>query len=278
MNEYYDTLEVSVTASAAEIKKSYRTLANKHHPDKGGSQEIFKTIAVAYDTLGNANKRAEYDNAQRSSATNTSEFQFHTSAFRDAFNHGYNPFEHMFRQQMPRNRDLNINCQITFVESFIGKQFEASFQMPSGAEQTIAVNIPGGIMHGNTIKYSQMGDNSIGNLARGDLNVTVLVESDAIFSRVGDDVHRTVAVTPIESMIGCTKQVESITSETMLIEIRAGIQSGTEYARKGLGFANLQTGRKGRFVSVVKIEPPIITDPDLIERLKQIDIEINNQA
>lgn len=278
MNEHYTTLGVSETATADEIKKSYRKLANKYHPDKeGGDQDTFKNISVAYDTLGNAEKRATYDQMQRGSH---SQFHFNTGAFQDIFGHGgHNPFEQMFRQQhVQKNRDLNINCQITFIESYTGKQFEASFQLPSGTTQSIAVNIPAGISHGLTIKYQQMGDNSNPNLLRGDLNVTVLVADDLNFTRTGDDVYREVTITPIESMIGCSKQVESITGETMLIEIRAGIQSGTEYARQGLGFPNLQSGRKGRFVSVVKIAPPIITDPNMIERLKQLNTEINNLA
>jgi curved DNA-binding protein len=277
MNEHYTTLGVSETATADEIKKSYRKLANKHHPDKGGDQDTFKNISVAYDTLGNAEKRATYDQMQN--RTN-SQFHFNTGSFQDIFGHGsHNPFEQMFRHQhVQKNRDLNINCQITFIESYNGKQFEASFQLPSGTTQTIAVSIPAGISHGLTIKYQQMGDDSNANLLRGDLNVTVLVAADPIFTRSSDDVYREVTITPIESMIGCSKQVESITGETMLIEIRAGIQSGAEYARQGLGFPNLQSGRKGRFVSVVKITPPIITDPDMVERLKQLNIEINNLA
>ena len=61
---YYDVLGIKPGASPDEIKKAYRKLASKHHPDKGGDQQRFKDISVAYDTLSNPQKKAEYD-AQR---------------------------------------------------------------------------------------------------------------------------------------------------------------------------------------------------------------------
>ena len=74
MTDHYKTLGVSENASADEIKKAYRKLANQHHPDKGGDQAKFKDISVAYDTLGDANKRAEYDQMRRGGP----QVRFHT--------------------------------------------------------------------------------------------------------------------------------------------------------------------------------------------------------
>ena len=60
--DHYQTLGVSKQADAKEIKNAYRRLAGKHHPDKGGSEEEFKKVQKAYETLSDPNKRAEYDN------------------------------------------------------------------------------------------------------------------------------------------------------------------------------------------------------------------------
>ena len=60
--DYYETLGVTPTSTPSEIKKAYRRLAMKHHPDKGGDIDQFKKIQEAYDTLSDSDKRAEYDN------------------------------------------------------------------------------------------------------------------------------------------------------------------------------------------------------------------------
>jgi hypothetical protein len=64
----------------------------------------------------------------------------------------------------------------------------------------------------------------------------------------------------------------------MDLEIRAGVEAGTEYAQGGGGFPNPHSGRKGRFVSVVNIKTPRVTDPILVERLRQLNDEISSRS
>ena len=246
MNDHYNTLGVSPTASSEEIKKAYRSLANKHHPDKGGDQAKFKDISVAYDTLGDAQKKSEYDQQRAGGG----QHRFHTGSgdFNDIFGGGFdpfgsrsNPFGDIFGRQQRRNRDLNIHCQISLVDSFMGKQLEASFQLPSGRKQSVIINVPAGILNGDTIRYSGLGDDSIPQMPRGDLNVTIVVTPDPAgkFERRGDDLYTTVEVNPIEAMIGCKKTVKMITGTTMELDIRAGVEDGVEFASNGTGFNNV---------------------------------------
>jgi DnaJ-class molecular chaperone len=284
MTDYYQTLGVSENASPDEIKKAYRSLANKHHPDKGGDQAMFKNISVANDILSDPQKRAEYDQQRMGGP----QVRFTTGGmhdFGDIFGNGHpfgGAFGHMFGdgfgRQQRRNRDLNIQCQISLLDSYIGKQLEANYRLPSGRNQTVVINVPPGISHGETIRYQGLGDDSVPNAPRGNLNVTIIVLPDPNFQRVNDDLYTTVHVNPIEAIIGCHKTVKFITGEDREIDIRPGVESGTEYASAGTGFSNLQTNRKGRFVILINIRTPNITDASLVAKLKELNVLISQRS
>lgn len=277
--DYYETLGVNKNASQDEIKKAYRSLANKHHPDKGGDQNKFKDISVAYDTLSDTQKRQEYD-------TGGSQIHMNSGNFNDVFNNAFqfhfggpggggNPFGDIFGRRQQRNRDLNIQCQITLLDSFVGKQFEASYTLPSGKSQTVVIDVPAGIQHGETIRYQGLGDNSHPQLPRGDLNVTVLVMGDPNYVRQGDDLFTNIDITPIEAMIGTKKTITSLNGQKLNIDVRAGVTDGIEYASNGLGFPRVRSKQRGRLVAVVKIIPVSVTDPDIVKRLQKINEEIS---
>ena len=102
---YYEVLGVDKTASQDEIKKAYRNLAKENHPDKGGNPEVFKKISVAYDVLGDEQKRKEYDNPMSN--------PFGGFGFNDIFNQ-------MFNQRQNRVHDTILNLDVTVFESFLG--------------------------------------------------------------------------------------------------------------------------------------------------------------
>jgi curved DNA-binding protein len=285
MIDYYQTLGVSENASPDEIKKAYRSLANKHHPDKGGDQAKFKDISVAYDNLSDPQKKAEYD--QQRMYGNGPQVRFHTDGF-DPFGHMFgqgfgqgHPFGDIFGRMHPqaqrRNRDLNIQCSISFIDSFNGKQLEANYNLPSGRNQNVVINVPAGVTHGDTIRYPGLGDDSVQGAPRGNLNVTILVIPDPAYDRRGDDVYTNVEISPIEAMIGCKKKIKTLAGTTLDLEMRGGVETGTEFASHGNGFPNVNSGRKGRFISVVKIKTPTIVDPVIIERLRQLDAELSKR-
>ena len=288
MTDFYNILGVGETASADEIKKAYRSLANKHHPDKGGDQAKFKDISVAYDTLSNDQKRQEYDHQRR--FPQGQQFHFNTG---NPFQGG-DPFAHMFGGGSPfgdifgqmrgghpgqrRNRDLNIQCHVSLLDSFTGKQVEASFHLPSGRQQTVMINVPAGINNGETIRYQGLGDDSVPQMPRGNLNVTVLVQQDPDFERRGDDLYTNIDITPVEAMVGCTKSIKTLTGERLEIDVRAGVETGVEFASHGNGFKNLSSGYKGKLIGVIRIVTPKVTDPVLVAQLKDLDAKISNSA
>lgn len=287
MENYYSTLGVGENASPDEIKKAYRSLANKHHPDKGGDQAKFKDISVAYENLSDPQKKAEYD--QRRMYGDQPQFHFNTGGMPP----GFDPFAQMFGQGSPfgdifghhrggpqvrRNKDLNIQCQVTLLDAYLGKQVEANYKLPSGRNQNAVINIPPGINHGETIRYNGLGDDSIAGLGRGNLNVTVLIVPDPMFARNGDDLYTTVHINPIEAMIGCRKTIKTITGSNIDLEIRPGVENGVEFAQGGAGFPNVNTGIKGRFVSVINIKGQAVTDPALVAELQKINDAINKRS
>jgi curved DNA-binding protein len=253
MKDYYQILGVSEQASPDEIKKAYRSLANKHHPDKGGDQAMFKDISVANDTLSDPQKRAEYD--QQRQFGNGQQFHFNTGNMHDIFGHafGQSPFGDIFGHMrgQRRNRDLNIQCQVTLLDSYVGKQLEASYRLPSGRTQSVVINLPVGIAHGETIRYAHLGDDSVPGIPPGSLNVTVLVLPDETYQRIGDDLYTNVEINPIEAMIGCRKTVKMITGKEMTLDIRAGVEAypktlGHRARRAGRPRRGLRRRRRGR--------------------------------
>jgi DnaJ-class molecular chaperone len=111
MEDFYQILGVSENASQDEIKKAYRKLAVEHHPDKGGDENKFKKISEAYDTIGDQNKRTQYDNQKR-------------NPFANMGGGGFNPFEDMFNQMHTQRKravpDKIIEVVVGAVESYKG--------------------------------------------------------------------------------------------------------------------------------------------------------------
>ena len=270
MEDYYQILGVNSDSSQEEIKRAYRSAAMKHHPDRGGNQDLFKKINNAYETLGDPNKRAEYDMMKNGG----SQFRFTSGDFNfeDVFMN-FNPFDAMFRR-VKRNKDLNIHCQITLLDSYQGKQIEANFKLPSGKDQNVVIDIPAGIAHGATIRYQNLGDDSIPNVPRGNLNVTIMVLPNNDFHRENDDLITTIEINPIEAMIGCVKEIKQITGKIKLVNINPGAETNSEYAIANEGFINLHTHQKGKFIGRIKIKTPKYIDKTLIEKLKQLNSEL----
>ena len=124
MADYYNSLGVNEDASNAEIKKSFRKLAQKHHPDRGGNEEKFKEINEAYDTLKDPQKKAEYDNMRNYQSRGgqfTSGFPFQDlgdipgglgAVFQHVFSEGFGP------GRGQSNRSISIQLDVTLEEIY----------------------------------------------------------------------------------------------------------------------------------------------------------------
>lgn len=279
---YYDILGLQRGASPQEIKTAYRKLAMEHHPDRGGDESHFQRISQAYETLSDANKRARYDDEisiQAQFNGNFRSFEDVNNMFNDIFGRG--PFDFGrprsgHGQSRAKNLDLNIKCKITLLDSFIGKDLEATYSLPSGRKETVVINIPPGIKSGETISFRGMGDDTYPQVQRGNLNVTIEVAQDLNFVRRGDDITTIIEIDPIEAMIGCVKPIETIDGSILQVKIKPGVGHGSEYALANLGFKSIRTGKVGNFVIIVYIRIPEIKDKNIIKKLEDIKNEIDN--
>lgn len=277
---YYEILGVNEGASQDDIKKAYKKLAMKHHPDRGGDEKKFQEISQAYDTIGDPSKRQQYDHERLHKPhihIRTGGFQDFNDIFGQAFSFGgaggaWDPFGGMHRR---KNKDLNISCTINFKDSFNGKHLEASYTLPSGKKQTVAINVPPGISHGQTIRYGGLGDDSIANLPRGDLMVTVFVEQDPLYQRRNDDIIFNLQISIFEAMLGANKKINTLDGNKLDLKIRPGTQHGAEFVCKGRGFNNASNGRIGDLVVYLTILIPEITDIILVDRVLKLQNELN---
>jgi curved DNA-binding protein len=252
MSDYYSTLGVGKNANADEIKKAYRKMAAKHHPDRGGDTKQFQQIQEAYDTLSDPGKRQQYDNPQP-------EFRFHTGnmgGFEDMFsNFGFGGMGR--RQQVRKNRNVTIQVRMTLKEIFEGKEVVGSIKLPSGREQALQIKIPRGVQHGDQIRFQGLGDDSIPGISKGDLVASIVQIQDSRFRREGPHLFTETQITAFDAMLGTTVLVDTIADSHLEISVPAGIQNGQMINCRGHGLyeMNRQNSRGSMFV-VVNITIP----------------------
>lgn len=250
--DHYQTLGIDKTATADEIKKAYRSLAMKHHPDRGGDETIFKDISTAYEILGDEQKKQQYDLSQSGHQFNP--FEFFTNGF----------------QYVQRNTNLAININITLEEVLNGKEFNAEVNTPGGKKRMVNFSIPPGILHGQQIKYQGMGDDSIPNIPAGDLIATILVVKHHLYKREGDSLIIDRTITAWDAMLGTSIEIPTIDNRILNLKIPAGTQPDTTLSCNGEGLPNMNTKKRGNLLIKIKVKIPKNLSDDQITSIKNI--------
>jgi len=286
---FYDILGVKRTATQDEIKKAFRKLAQKYHPDAGGDPEKFKEISEAYSTLSDEQKRREYDQLllfggipgadfggsggrnrgyttySSGEGVNWSDIFSSMAGGEGAF--GGFDFSSIFNggggSQRASNRpvkggDITVSIDVTAKEAFDGASRKISYRIPSTNEkQTLTVKIPAGAVDGGKLRYRGRGEYGSNGGARGDLVVTTRVEEDPVFKRDGADVRMDLPISIYEAALGATVEVPTPGGSTVRLKIPAGTQDGRTFRFREMGAPNVKRkGSVGALYVTVKVKVP----------------------
>ena len=289
---YYDVLGVSRDASQDEIKRAFRKLAAKYHPDAGGDEEKFKEISEAYSTLSDEAKRREYDQmlafggipgqgfgSQRGGygqGVDWSELFDNIRSGDGAF--GGFDFSSIFggaAQQAARptrGNDLTVTLDVTADEAFSGTSKRVTYKVPStGEEQTITVKVPAGAVNGGKLRFKGRGEYGNSGGSRGDLVVTTRVAEHPVFKRDGADVRMELPISMYEAALGAQIDVPTPDGTTVRLKIPAGTQDGKTFRFKDLGAPNVKRkGTRGALYVTVRVKVPTRLSAKEREQLKAL--------
>jgi curved DNA-binding protein len=283
--DYYEVLGVSSDADADSIKKAYRKLARKYHPDVSSDQdaeEKFKALGEAYEVLKDPEKRAAYDQlghnwqagqdfqappgwAESHSRSNGSDdggvhFENFSDFFSSMFGQQVDP-----RRDSPRQpRDLHARINLTLEELYSEQPVDLYLNNPrADRDQHLRVKVPAQMRDGQSFRLRGQGEQGAAEGAKaGDLYVEVCLVPHPIFQVQGNDVHLELAVTPWEAVLGARVPVQTLAGKVQLTVPPCSIH-GTELRLKKRGMPGPDPG--DQYVTLVVQVPADPTDEELTQ-------------
>ena len=282
-NDYYELLGINRNASDDEIKKAYRKLAMKYHPDhtKGDkdSEEKFKKISEAYAVLSDKEKRQQYDTFGASGFHQryTQEDIFKGFDFSDIlrefgiggaqrFTGGQDRFRFSFgdtasfgahpRQRMSRKgSDLVYELPLTLEEIFTGTTKTISLQHQGRAEK-LTVQIPKGMISGKKIRLAGKGETSPFEGPSGDLYIQAKVLSHPLFTVDGHDLSIQREIKLSEALLGTRISIPTLVQKELSLKIPPGTKHKTKMRLTGHGLPYMNSTSKGDLYVHIHIHIP----------------------
>jgi len=242
MKNYYDILGVSEDASSDQIKKAFKEIAKKEHPDRGGDEAVFKEANEAYDTLKSSQKRHDYDTMRKFGGPRQGGGQ-HPFFNEDIFGDFFSDFQNIgdgvqfnftqggqprsFRQSRRGNRNVQVRMAISIKEAMMNNEKTINYKLPSGRDEFATVKIPAGVQHGITFKFAGMGDDSIANMPRGDLMVVMSVLDSDGYTRKGNDLYTSKTIDCFQAVRGTEVELKTLDDKVISVKVPSGTQPGT---------------------------------------------------
>lgn len=301
MADPYATLGLSKTATPDEIKKAYRKLAKKHHPDlnpgSSAAEKQFKAINSAYALLSDEKKRQQYDRGEidengqpkapfgaapnegaaygwgsQSRGPFYNETQREGGRYSRSFTDDIGPeiFEQIFgrgsaRQSGPiRGEDQLFKLTIDFAEAIRGGERE--IDLPTG--KRLKIRIPGGIDSGQKLRFRAQGGAGINGGPSGDAYIEVTVRPSGSFRRSGDDIELEMPISLFDAVLGGEVRVPTVDGN-VLLKIPPHSNTGTRLRIKNKGVYH-ENGRGGDQIVILKVVLPDVIDSRLEHTIREV--------
>lgn len=302
--DYYETLGVARSSTADEIKKAYRKLAMKYHPDKNpgdkAAEDKFKDVSEAYEILSDAKTRTNYDQFGHAGSaagpsgpgagyyTQDPFAGFDYTGFRSGQNYttesAYDLFNDIFGDMFAgtaagrrgpvrkRGSDLKYNLQIDLEDAFNGTQKEIRFvRNRSGKDDTshLSVNIPPGVKEGQRLKLRGEGDSGQHGGETGDLYVVINYAEHPLFRRHGLDCHMDLPLSFVDAIVGTEVEVPTLSGRAK-VKVPTNTHPGQVFRLRGKGFPELNGNAQGDMLLRVVIDTPKELGPKQLEMIKSL--------
>ncbi|MFA4874877.1 MAG: DnaJ C-terminal domain-containing protein [bacterium] len=296
MKDYYQVLGVPRTATEAEIKKAYRRLAKKYHPDvnKGDkdAEERFKDISEAYNVISDPEQRKKYDimfqyggvgpgpggfgGFRWEPGTEGARADFGNVDLGDLFSELFEMGgvrKGAYRQGQSRRRggeapvdgqDTYADVEIDFNEAIDGTERKVSIRRGDKVEH-LTVKVPAGVDNGSKVRVAGKGQPGFGGGSSGDLYLRIHVNPDPVFWREDADVYTEIPITIYDAILGATVEVPTLGGHARM-KIPAGTAGGQKFRLAGKGAPQLgskgkpattpSAGKHGDQFVIVNVVPP----------------------
>ena len=285
VRNYYEMLGINKNASSSEIKKAYRTLAIKYHPDRNlgnkAAEEKFKDINEAYETLSDQTRRVQYDQSiSRTKFINKAGFSnfgrnngggqgtrvrgeraTRTTVDSQDFRPSQTKRSRVVNPR-PARRDIEAKLTLSLNEAYRGGK--RKIRLEDG--RSLEVDMPQGMFNGQRIRLKGQG------LEGGDLYLKITVARHPFFEIQGENIYCQIPVTPTEAILGSAIEVPTIDG-LVKVSIPNGVRSGQRLRLANKGYFNKSGERGDQLVEIQIFTPKEISpeEKELYEKLKELE-------